>query len=491
MKKILILIPPRHRGRWVSREYKDGYYDLPHPPYLMLSTAAVLKQRFPESVLTFLDAQCEALDFRSVEERVAALQPDVIICSLGTISIREDARYLEFRFPTIGVMQAYLNKPEGVKKYNLKAQYYTDREVELTVAEAVEEIINTGSIENTRGLYLKRGDEISFTGERETDNLSHLPRPLFEISDPRQYLRIQQAESGTGFMFLYTARGCPFICSFCAPPGPSYRKVLYKNADQVIEEISFLQECYGISTFYFMDDEFASDIARAKEICRKIIARKLGISFVIYNNVKLVDEELMILLKRAGCTLIRYGVETADKSIQIATHKNLSREQIIRAFQLSSRNGILTDAFFLIGFPGETDKTLKENLRLIRDMQPDRITPGILFPKPYSKMYDEFKASGSLLTEDWSELYPDKLSYRHEYYHSSEDIVKAMHALSRTADRFISFREIFVNRTGKNLYSRLGRFLMTFDRVRSLIKKHQWLHYMLRKPYQPSSKLRI
>jgi len=491
VNRILILIPPRHEGRWVSREYKDGYYDLPHPPYLMLSVAALLRREHPQVELHFLDAQLEGLDIEGVRERVTALAPDLIVCSLGTISIRADAACLELPFPTIGVMQAWLDKPEGIAKYDLKALCYTDREMEHTVAEAARELFSTGRIEATRGLYLRRGPEVVFTGAREVDSLAELPRPLFELADPRRYLDIQQAESGTSYAFLFTARGCPFGCTFCAPPGTGYRKVLYKGPEQVVDEIAFLRERFGLTRFYFMDDEFASDMERAKEICRRLISRAPGISFVVYNSVQLVDEELMALLARAGCTLVRYGVETADDAIQRATRKNLRREQIVRAFRLTREAGLLTDAFFMVGFPGETRATLAANLRLIRDLSPDRVTLGILFPKPYSQMYYELRAAGGLLTDDWSQLYPGRPCLKGEGCASPREVVEAMRWLARRADRFISFRDIFSGRTGRNLYSRVGRFLMTIEPLRRLAHSQGWLEALLRRPYRAPRKLEI
>lgn len=491
MKKILILIPPGHKEKWVSREYKDGYYDLPHPPYLMLSVAAVLKRDIPDAEIHFLDAQLENFGYEEVKHRVEELKPDLIVCSLGTISIREDARYLDFPFNTIGVMQAYLDKREGISKYNLKARYYTDKEIELTIAEAAQELFNTGNIEKTQGLYIKNGDEIVFTGVRNIGNLEMLPRPLFELVDIQRYMEIQRVECATDYVFLFTARGCPFSCTFCAPPGTDYRKVLYKTPDQVLEEISLMVNDYGITKFYFMEDEFASDIERAKELCRRIIARNLNIKFVIYNNVNLVDDELLNLLKKAGCTLIRYGVETADESIQKDTKKNLNKELILKVFSMTAKHGILTDAFFLLGMPGETRDTLQANLKFIKKLCPDKVTLGILFPKPYSQMYYTLRDSEKLLIEDWSELYPDKLTIQHEYYQNTKEMTQALQWLQRHAARHISFRDILVNRTGKNFYTRVGRYLMTFKTIGKYVKANKRLEQILRKPYTPYRKLEL
>ncbi len=240
-----------------------------------------------------------------------------------------------------------------------------------------------------------------------------------------------------------------------------------------------------------MDDEFASNIKRAKDICRQIIDDKLNIQFVIYNTVQLVDEELLALLRKAGCTMVRYGVETADQLIQKRVGKNLSEAEIISAFSLTREAGILADAFFMVGFPGEDMNTLKANVNLIRKMKPDRITIGTLFPKPYSRMYKRLLKEGRLLVDDWAQLFPGNYCMDHSHYKSWEDLRKAAKWLAKHAERVISWRDIFENRTRRNLYSRIARFLMTFVWVERVIRSNSLVEKILKKKYKAIKKLEI
>src|SRR6185503_7526514 len=132
------------------------------------------------------------------------------------------------------------------------------------------------------------------------------------------------------YVFLYTTRGCPFQCTYCAAGTKAYAIVRKKTVAQVVEEMKYFV-ARGFRHFYFYDDEFAIDMRRAKALCRAIIDEKLDIRFACYNTTNLVDEELLALMRDAGCHLIRYGVETGDMAIQKAMETYIEEDEVIRA----------------------------------------------------------------------------------------------------------------------------------------------------------------
>jgi len=493
--KVLLLIPPRYRGMWSSREHKDGYFNEPHNPYFAASILGTARGRLPDVEYLVLDAQLEDLGFDAVAARVSRLQPTVVICLLNLACLDEDRRYLELPFPTIGVLQAYIDQREAMELYTLGGTCITKTENEHTVTEALVELRETGVIEKTPGLLFRRDGEIVDTGDRPLPDLAQLPFPAFDLFDTERYMALQQEHSGTRYVFLYTTRGCPFQCTYCAAGTKAYAIVRKKTVAQVVEEMKYFV-ARGFRHFYFYDDEFAIDMRRAKALCRAIIDEKLDIRFACYNTTNLVDEELLALMRDAGCHLIRYGVETGDMAIQKAMETYVEEDEVIRAFDLTHKYGIFVDTFVLVGLPGETQESLEKTYRLLKRVRPDRITTSILFPKPYSKLYKDLKRQGRLLVGDWSRhLNPPGLTFVHDTYRSIDEVRAAEAWIRNKMLRYLAGNDLLHNHTKRNLYTRAIHYAATYAPVRRVVdhlkKRHRRVYDVLNRRYQGYSKFRV
>ena len=485
--KLLMLMPPGMNDKWVSREYKDGYFDIPHPPYLALSVAGLLLSNL-DIEIEFLDAQLKVLGTQDTLRYINEGNFDAAIVFLGIISIAHDSLFTDLPIPTLAIMPARLDKKFAIARYHLKADAYTDSEVEWTALSFVKACAEGRGFEQIPGLYTVGDEGIKHTGSFAPPDFSSLPLPAFHLADISGYLDLQERTYRTRYVYLGTSRGCPFNCYYCASPDPEFRKVNAKTAPQVLQEIRLLYEHFGVDSFYFIEDEFASDMQRAKYICRLIIDWGSPIRFIIMNHVLLVDEELIHLLKKAGCVLIRLGIETADPIVQQETNKVISTSDAISAFNLCRKHDLPTEAFFMLGFPGESEVTIDINLKLISKIHPDRVTIGILFPKPYSRMYFDYKDKGLLLTDNWSELYPDRLYFLHEYWKDKDQIWKSVRRFQRLADRNIIGYNI---RHGQLSFSNFIRYLLTLPLFSSLRRKNNAFTRLIRRFYHGYTKMQV
>ena len=163
--------------------------------------------------------------------------------------------------------------------------------------------------------------------------------------------------------------------------------------------------------FYFSDDTFLINKKRVIDICKEIIERDIKISWFAISRVDLVDEEVLRWMRLAGCTQISYGVESGSEKIRDFLNKNIQTEDIKKAFQLTTRYGILARAYFIYGSPGETMDTIQETIDLIRDIKPLGAIFYLLDIFPGTTLYDIFLKQSGQTDDIWLQKIEDILYF--------------------------------------------------------------------------------
>ena len=225
-------------------------------------------------------------------------------------------------------------------------------------------------------------------------NLDHLPIPS-------TYFNYQHVTS---------TRGCPGNCTFCGSPKFWGRKVRFHSSRYFVEQLTRLYN-RGITFFYFSDDTFMLKKKRVIEICQKIIDRGLNISWFAISRVDLVDEEVLVWMRKAGCTQISYGVESGSEKIRNFLNKNIQTQQIKKAFKTTQRYGILARAYFIYGSPGENRRTIQDSIDLIHDIKPLSAIFYILDIFPGTTLYDNFLKQSGLTDDIWLKKIEDILYF--------------------------------------------------------------------------------
>ena len=126
-----------------------------------------------------------------------------------------------------------------------------------------------------------------------------------------------------------------------------------RSADNVVDEF---EECYklGIKEILVYDDTFTINRQSVIDICKKIIERNIKIYWGIRARVDTVNEEMLELLKKAGCVRINYGVESGNAEVLKGLNKGITLEEAENAFSLTKKHGLDALAYFMIGCPGDT-----------------------------------------------------------------------------------------------------------------------------------------
>ena len=219
---------------------------------------------------------------------------------------------------------------------------------------------------------------------------------------------------------MITSRGCPYHCTFCDKSifGSRWHA---RSSRNVLDEMEEIVKDFGIRSIILYDDLFTLNKKRVIEICQGILQRGLKFQWKCEGRVDRIDDEMLSWLKKAGCSMIAYGVESGNQVGIDYLQKGITLSQIRRAFALTRRAGIRPMAYFILGIPVETYVEGLETIRFAKEIKPDYAQFSILSPYQGTKLYEEAKAKGwyqeveannpfdkdqkrpVLISENWSE----------------------------------------------------------------------------------------
>ena len=140
-----------------------------------------------------------------------------------------------------------------------------------------------------------------------------------------------------------------------------------------------------------------------REFCETIIREKIDITWSCFTRVDYVSEELLKLMKQAGCHLILFGVESADEQILKNIKKNISLKQVEEMVKLARKLGIETRASFMFGNQGETEETVKKTIDFAVKLDPDEVQFNIATAYPGTELFNWAKEQGYIKTFNWDD----------------------------------------------------------------------------------------
>jgi len=219
-------------------------------------------------------------------------------------------------------------------------------------------------------------------------NLDDLP---FPERTKYGYERFINRDGYAVFMF---SRGCPYNCTYCSNHAIAKCYDMkanlprYRSPDNCIEEIQQLISDYSIKSVYVGDDTFGLDKQWMKEFCDKY-AEKIKLPLLCQLRVNIVNEELLISLKKAGCVHVNCGVESGNSYIRNKIMKrNISEKQITQAYALFKKYGMTSNAINIIGLPHETIDNVWDTIKLNRKINPTSSGVNIFYPYQGTELGD-------------------------------------------------------------------------------------------------------
>jgi radical SAM superfamily enzyme YgiQ (UPF0313 family) len=177
---------------------------------------------------------------------------------------------------------------------------------------------------------------------------------------------------------VQTRRGCPLDCSYCSTSLIEGRALRHRSLDAVLDWLVNLREA-GVRRLYFVDNTFNLPTSYAKELCRRMSEANLGMDWWAIVYPKWIDEELVRLMARAGCTSVSLGFESGSELVLRELNKGFSLREVREVAQMFRDAGVERRGFLLLGGPGETRETVEESLAFADSLQLDalKITVGL------------------------------------------------------------------------------------------------------------------
>jgi radical SAM superfamily enzyme YgiQ (UPF0313 family) len=166
-------------------------------------------------------------------------------------------------------------------------------------------------------------------------------------------------------MTIEASRGCSFRCIFCI--SKCFGKWKGRSPENICDEIESLATKYPSEGIIFTDLLFTGQKEWVISLCQEIIRRNLKIKWSANGRVNVVDEEVLDWMAKAGCILISYGGEAIRDGILSGLNKDQSAADIERAIQLSFERGIISLIHILVGLPGQDEKMLFEDIRVLEE----------------------------------------------------------------------------------------------------------------------------
>ena len=233
------------------------------------------------------------------------------------------------------------------------------------------------------------------------ENLDEMPLPAYHLLPMDKYRPSLGNYSRLPAMSIITSRGCPGRCTFCYT-GVHGKRIRFRSAESILEEINLLIRDYGIKEICFYDDTFTANRENVKRLCGLIAKDKVDITWTCMSRIDFVDGEILSLMKKAGCHQIGYGIESADEAILGGINKSISLSGVRGVIKMTQKCGIDARAMFIFGSPGETEETMKKTLDFAISIEPDIAVFNITTPYPGTEMFAWAKERGFLGTTDWT-----------------------------------------------------------------------------------------
>lgn len=226
------------------------------------------------------------------------------------------------------------------------------------------------------------------------ENLDSLPEPDFSL--------IHNWKSSNLYP-IATSRGCPFSCKFCSVIEMFGRRYRYKSIESTIKEIKNVLNPSHRTRIFFVDDNFAANKERTKNILKAILSEKLNLSWNAQTRVDVIeDDELLRLMADSGCDTLHIGFESINPHTLDEFNKKQTIDDNIRCIKKLKEYSLRIHGMFVLGADTDDVDTIKKTFEFAYKLGIETVQFLMLTPLPGTIFYQEMENNSRIIHHDWS-----------------------------------------------------------------------------------------
>ena len=419
-RRALFIIPPTglfYRDDRCQVSLK-GVSNAPRPPLDLAYMSAILEENGFECMMR--DYPVEGGTWQSVDDDIKSFAPSMLVIYTTITSVKEDLRACNITKrinpDIITIAKGGDTTISPVERLEMceDLDIAIIGEPELTLLE----IARGRDLKDITGICYRENGRIVKTARRPfIDDLDSLPFPSRHLLDQSKYLR---PDTGDVMTTIQSSRGCPAKCIYCLSRVVGGADLRLRSPKNVVDELEHCLTEYNIRNFFFRADTFTWDKEWVISVCKEILNRKLDIQWVANSRASTVDDERLIWMKKAGCWLVSFGVESGNQNILDMTQKGITLEQSREALRLAKKHKLKTFTTFLIGMPWDTRETIMQTFDFARELDGDFFEVILPFPFPGTKYYEIAKRDNLIIDGAYDNIY-DHFNAVVKTYHLSAD----------------------------------------------------------------------
>ncbi len=404
--KVVLINPPKIHQVWAGVpdifNGKDIYL---FPPLGIMYLSSAIK-KYSHHQVKLLDAQPFDWTAEEVADKAVEEKPDFVGVSTQThnlVDVYKVVKRVREKMPNVHISLG------GAHCWHYPDKAIAWKEVDSVIRgdaeEALVEWLNAlekgEGLDKVAGVYWKdeKGKVHINTLREPLKDLDGLPFPDRDALPKEHYYTPGMKASKTTTMI--TSRGCPYRCNYCN----TYKRYSVRSAKNIVDEMVYCQEKYGIEEIHFIDDLFNRTAERVIEISREILERGLKMKWGFKATCRQSTPEMVKIAKEAGCTKIHYGVETGTNEGLKALNKKLTIEEAKEVFRFTKEAGITTIAYMMLGTPYEkTPEDVYKSMYFIRELDPDYVVWALLSPYPDTALFKRGIELGLYPADCWEKF---------------------------------------------------------------------------------------